>query len=136
MVQINDIEVKNIAECNVLHDIINPRKRAKYINIHYYPILHGCMDTRKGRVKFKNFRVLLDIGCSSRIAMRRIGQKSCPEKDAVMQWKTKAGNITTNLKVNVYFTLPALSETNVVTWKCHVDDSDKRVCGRLRQGQI
>ena len=29
------------------------------------------------------------------------------------------------LKVKVYFTLPALSVTNVVTWDFHVDDSDK-----------
>ena len=38
-----------------------------------------------------------------------------------MKWQTQARNITTNLKVNVYFTLPALSATNVVTWKCHMD---------------
>ena len=30
-----------------------------------------------------------------------------------------------NLKVEVDFTLPVLSATNVVTWKCHVDDSAK-----------
>ena len=29
----------------------------------------------------------------------------------------------TNLKVRENFTLPALSVTNVVTWKCHVDDT-------------
>ena len=42
-----------------------------------------------------------------------------------MQWLKKSGNTTINLKVKVDFTLPALSETNVVTWKCHVDDSTK-----------
>ena len=42
-----------------------------------------------------------------------------------MQWNTQAGNITTNLKVKVDFTLPALSATNAVTWNCHVDDSAK-----------
>ena len=42
-----------------------------------------------------------------------------------MQWNTQAGNITTNLKVKVDFTLPALSATNVVTWNCHVGDSAK-----------
>ena len=42
-----------------------------------------------------------------------------------MQWQTQAGNITTNFKFRVDFTLPALSATNVVTWKCHVDDSTK-----------
>ena len=42
-----------------------------------------------------------------------------------MQWQTQAGNITTDIKVNVYFTLPAISTTNDVTWKRHVDDSAK-----------
>ena len=55
MIYINNNEVKNIAECNLLHDIINPPKRAKNINTHYYPILHRCMNTRKGKSKFKIF---------------------------------------------------------------------------------
>ena len=42
-----------------------------------------------------------------------------------MQWKTQAGNITTNINVEIYFTLPAISAANVVTWHCHVDESDK-----------
>ena len=37
----------------------------------------------------------------------------------------QAGNVTTNHKVKVDFTLPALSVTNVVMWKCHMDDSAK-----------
>ena len=41
----------------------------------------------------------------------------------MIQWQTKAGNITTNFKVEVDFTLPALSTTNVLTWKCDVDNS-------------
>ena len=55
MMRINNNEVKNIAECNLLHDIINPPKRANKLNIHYPPILHGCMNTRKGKSKFKFF---------------------------------------------------------------------------------
>ena len=42
-----------------------------------------------------------------------------------MQWHTRAGNITTNLKIKVDFALTALSTTNVVTWNCHIDDSAK-----------
>ena len=45
-----------------------------------------------------------------------------------MQWQTQAENITTNLKVKVDFTLPALSATNVVTWKCHVYEYAKGRC--------
>ena len=36
------------------------------------------------------------------------------EKYAVMQWPTQAINFITNIKVKVYFTLPALSMTNSV----------------------
>ena len=55
MTRIQKNKVKNIAECNLQHDIINPTKRAKKLNRHYSPILHGCMNTRKGKAKFKNF---------------------------------------------------------------------------------
>ena len=125
MIYIHDKEVKDIAERSLLHDIINPTKRAKNINIHYYTILHLCMNTRKGRARFKNFRIFVDSGCSSTIIMRRLVEKIHSEKDAVIQWYTQAVNITTNLKVQVDFTLPALSENIVVTWNCHVDDSTK-----------
>ena len=37
----------------------------------------------------------------------------------------QAGIITTNLKVNIDFTLPELSATKIVTWKHHIDDSAK-----------
>ena len=125
MTRIYNNEVKNIAECNLLHDIINPPKRAKKSNSHYSPILHGCMNTRNGKAKFKIFRILLESGCSSTIVMGRIIEKLCPENDAPMQWNTQAVNITTNLKVKIDFTFPALSVTNVVTWNCHVDDYTK-----------
>ena len=41
----------------------------------------------------------------------------------MVQWHTQAGSITANLKVKIYFTLPELSATKVVTWNHHVDDS-------------
>ena len=57
--------------------------------------------------------------------MGRIIKRLYPEKDALMQWNTQAGNVTNNLKVEIDFTLPTLSATNVTTCKCHVDDSSK-----------
>ena len=42
-----------------------------------------------------------------------------------MQWHTQAGSITKNMKVKIYFTLPKLSSTKIVTWNCHVDESAK-----------
>ena len=65
-------KVNKVAEFNLLHDILNPSKHTKHLNIHYSPILHGCMNTRKGREYFKRFQILLDSGCSSTIVMGRL----------------------------------------------------------------
>ena len=46
---IHNNDVNKISECNLLHDILNPSKRTKNINNNYSPILHVCMNTRKGR---------------------------------------------------------------------------------------
>ena len=46
----------------------------------------SSMNTRKGKVKFKNFRILLDSGCNSKIILGRLTQKPNPEEDDVMQW--------------------------------------------------
>ena len=64
-------KVNRIAESNLLHDILNLPKRTKKFNIHYSPILHECVNTQEGRAKFKKFRILLDIVCSSTIVMGR-----------------------------------------------------------------
>ena len=83
------------------------------------------MSTRQGKAKFKNFCVLLESGCSFMILMGRLTKKVGLEKYSMMQWNTQAVNITTNLKVNIYSTLPILRVTNVVTWNCNVDDPSK-----------
>ena len=57
--------------------------------------------------------------------MTRITENIKTKKDAVMKWHTQAGNITTNLKVKIYFTLPGLIATAIMTWKCNVDESKK-----------
>ena len=125
MTHIHDYEVNKIAERNLLHDIINPPKHTKTLNGHYSPIIHGCMNTRKCRAKFKSFLILLDSGCSSKIVMGRLLERLKPAKYAMMQWHTQAVNITTNLEFKVDFTLTSLSATNVVTWKCHVYEYTK-----------
>ena len=42
---IHENEVNKLAEINLLHDILNPSRRTKIKNYHYFPILHGCMNT-------------------------------------------------------------------------------------------
>ena len=75
MMRIHNNDVNNIAECNLLHGIINYPKRAKNLNSHYSPILHGCMNNRGGKERFKNFQILLESGCSSIIVMGRLVKK-------------------------------------------------------------
>ena len=43
----------------------------------------------------------------------------------MMQCHTQTGNINTNLKVKIYFTLPEPRVTKIVMWDCHVNDSTK-----------
>ena len=69
MTCIHDKKVNKLSECNLLHDIINSFKRTKNINSHYYLILHGCINTQKGRARFDNFRILLYSGCTFTIVM-------------------------------------------------------------------
>ena len=83
------------------------------------------MNTIHGRARFNNFQIILNSECSSTIVMGRLVEKVHPKKDHVTQWHTQAENITTNHKVNVDFTLPALSTTNSVTWKCHANEYAK-----------
>ena len=80
MTRIHDDKVNNISKCNLLYDILNPPKCTKKLNNHYYPIIHECMNTRKGKTKFKNFRILLDSGGSSKIVMGRLFKKLVLEK--------------------------------------------------------
>ena len=83
------------------------------------------MNTRKGRAKFKNFRIILDTRCISTIVTGRLIPKLSPKEGNMMQWHTQAGSITTNLKVKIYLTLPEISATEIVTWNFHVDDTAK-----------
>ena len=72
---IHENKVRKIAEYNSLNDMVNLYKWTKYINIHYSPIPHGCMNTQQGKAKFKHFWILLDSGCSSTIVMIRLIEK-------------------------------------------------------------
>ena len=95
-------KVNKILEWNLLHDILKPSKNNKNINIHYSPILHGCMNTRNGREKINIFWVLLDSGCSSTILMISLIEKLNPKKNDVTQRHMQAVNVITNLKIKFF----------------------------------
>ena len=110
MTCIHENEVKK-TECNLIQDLLNPYKRNNILNSHHYRILHGCMNTRKGRSRFNNYCILLDSRCSSMIVIRGLKTKVNPIRDTVIQCHMTAGNITTNVKVKIY--LPHLE----LSWK-------------------
>ena len=66
------------------------------------------MNTCRGKANLRTFKYywILDIGFSSTIIMIKLITKLKTKEYYVMQWQTEAGNITTNLKVEIYFTLP------------------------------
>ena len=49
-------KINKIYECNLLHDILNPSIQTKHFKSNYSPILHGYMNTQKGRTKFNIFQ--------------------------------------------------------------------------------
>ena len=108
---IHDDKVNNISRWKLLYGILNYFKSTKNINVHYSPILHGCMDTRRGKANLKNFRTLLGSGCSYNILRRGLINKLKTKKYVMMKWKAQAGNPTTNMKFKIYFALPELSAT-------------------------
>ena len=83
------------------------------------------MNTQKGKARFKKFRILLDSGCISTIVIRRLITKLNLKEDAVIQWCSEARNITTNIKVKIYLTLPKLRAKKTVTWNWHMNDYAK-----------
>ena len=62
-------------EFNLLSNILNTIKHAKLKNIHYSPIMQGCMNTRSGRTKLTNVQILLDRRSSSTIVMVKLTSK-------------------------------------------------------------
>ena len=71
------------------------------------------MNTIKGKAAFKPMGQYMQIHNFNGKASFKISNK----KDAVVQWCTQDGNVTTNINVEVDCAVPALSAMNVVTWK-------------------
>ena len=61
------------------------------------------MNTRRGKVDFKNFIILIDSECSPTILIISMITKFKTKIYAVMQWKIQSGNLTPNMKVKMYF---------------------------------
>ena len=68
--------------------------------------------------------------------MRSLVENLSLEKDAVIQWHMQAVNITTNVKFKVYFTLPVISATYVMTWNFYAGYSAKGGYDMILSGDI
>ena len=91
MAWLDENEVNNISECNLLNGILKPPKCTNFQNSHYSPILHLCMNIRKGKTKFNKFLNLFYNVCSSTIAMKMLAgklhdKKRCCDAVAHASW--------------------------------------------------
>ena len=114
MTCIHDNKVNNISEWNVLHDILNPHKTNENWNIHYYHILHGCMNTRNVKSRFKNIIILLDSGCISTIVMGRIFRKLHPKN--MLWWPGTCKMVILLLILRLKWILPYLNVARRMLW--------------------
>ena len=53
---IHENDINDISECSLIYDILNISKCKE--KSHYSPILHGCMNARRGREKCKNMNFI------------------------------------------------------------------------------
>ena len=51
----HDNGINDIAEWNLLNDILNPSRNGKRKNCYYYVILYECINTLRGKEKFETF---------------------------------------------------------------------------------
>ena len=56
--------------------------------------------------------------------MRSLIKNLNPKEDAMMHWHTQVVDIITNIEVEVYFPLPELGVTKIVTCNFHGDEFD------------
>ena len=83
--------------------------------------MNACINTHRGKVKLKNFRILLDGVFCFNIVRRIIITKLKTKEDAVIIRHMQEHNLTTNLKVKIDSTLTSFRATKIVMWECHVD---------------
>ena len=83
MTCIHENKENKLAECNLLHDILNPPKGTNILNSHYSPILQGYTNIHKSEAKFKSFQILFDKGFSSTTIMGILIKNN--NKDTVIQ---------------------------------------------------
>lgn len=83
------------------------------------------MNACKRIAKFKVLQILLGGELCFTIIMVNMKSQIKKKKDAVTQWQAQAGTFTTDQKHKLNFFLQEFSATKIVTWECHVDESNE-----------
>ena len=97
-------------------------KRAKLA--HVMPITFGRIQTKLGTPKSKGIRILFDSGSSQTHVKRSFVKKLQLRNESVATWTMAAGQIKTNERCVVHFSLPEFSPTRTITWDMHVGTLD------------
>ena len=85
------------------------------------PILYGRLRTGLEQPNPRTVKILLDSGTSASIIKAQYIQKLRLKKyKNPLQWKTAAGELSTNYQVDIEFSLPELHESRMVQWTVHV----------------
>ena len=103
----------------------NKRQRVGPVPADMRPLAFARLNTSLGKPEPKTIKVLLDSGASESLVtaehvkkLRARGSKTKPTT-----WTTPAGEMTTQSKVKVQFTLPELQENKLIEWNVHVVDN-------------
>ena len=98
-------KVDNIYEFNLLHDILNPTKHTKNTNSDSPPILHRYMNKCRGRENIKSPK-LIGQWMWFQYCNEKSDNKLKTKTYSMMQYHTQLGNLITDMKVKIDFTLP------------------------------
>ena len=83
--------------------------------MHFSPITVGVINTRQGKPKIANLRILFDLGASFTIITGKYAQKLRIKTTKPQNWRTQAGNFQTNKRAKIELILPELDMTKIVT---------------------
>ena len=117
------INVEKEFDCYVsTADLLRPKKKTK--SDHLSAVSLGFMWGRNGSKKpkdLKRIKILFDSGCSATIINKQAVKKLRKKKSKTVNWTTKAGNLQTNEKCKIVFSLPEFHPGREIEWDAYVD---------------
>jgi len=96
----------------------NSRKRQKID--HLKPISFGRLQTTLGKSNTTGIKILFDSGSTASHVKRDKIKKLRVKKEKPQNWNTAAGQVSTNERCRVLFSLPELNDTRTIDWTMHV----------------